>query len=94
MIVALTLGQAETVAVLIVAGLVVAALGAAQTGEPFGFGGVSDLWHVRDVAGVVMGPGRPEQSHQADEWVEEEQVLRAVDVYRDLAAAYLSAEQP
>jgi acetylornithine deacetylase len=74
--------------------LVVAALHATRQsvdgGEPYGFGGVSDLWHVRDVAGVVLGPGRPEQSHQADEWVEESQVLRAVDVYRDLCAAYLT----
>ena len=70
--------------------LVSAALDAANTGDPFGFGGVSDLWHVRDVAGVVLGPGRSEQSHRADEWVEESQVLRAVDVYRDLCTAYLT----
>ncbi len=72
--------------------LVQAALAATATDEPVPFGGMSDLWHVRDVAGVVLGPGRPEQSHQADEWVEESQVLRAVEVYRDLVTRYLVEE--
>ena len=70
--------------------LVVAALRATRTPEPVGFGGVSDLFHVRDVAGIVLGPGLPEQSHCADEWIAKEQVLRAVPVYTDLARAYLS----
>jgi acetylornithine deacetylase len=70
--------------------LVVSALAAAGTGDPIGFGGVSDLFHVRDVPGIVLGPGRSEQSHRADEWVEEEQLLRAVEVYRDLARGYLT----
>ena len=70
--------------------LVVAALAAAGTGGPIGFGGVSDLFHVRDVPGIVLGPGRPEQSHKADEWVEIEQLERAVHVYRDLARGYLT----
>ena len=65
-------------------------LAAAGTGGPIGFGGVSDLFHVRDVPGIVLGPGRPEQSHKADEWVEIEQLERAVHVYRDLARGYLT----
>jgi acetylornithine deacetylase len=69
--------------------LVVAALAATGTTDPAGFGGVSDLFHVRDVPGIVLGPGISEQSHVADEWIEESQVLRAIPVYRDLAAAYL-----
>ncbi len=69
--------------------LVTAALAATGTDAPIAFGGVSDLFHVRDVAGIVLGPGRPEQSHQADEWVEESQVRAAVAVYRDLALGYL-----
>jgi acetylornithine deacetylase len=69
--------------------LVAAAL--AVTGRAaVGFGGVSDLFHVRDVPGIVLGPGLPEQSHVADEWIEEAQVVRAVGVYRDLAAGYLA----
>lgn len=69
--------------------LVVAALAATGTTEPIGFGGVSDLFHVRDVPGIVLGPGVSEQSHVADEWIEESQVLRAIPVYGDLAARYL-----
>ena len=72
--------------------LVQAALAAAGTGGPVAFGGVSDLFHVRDVPGIVLGPGRPEQSHQADEWVEEEQVRAAVHVYRDLITGYLTGD--
>jgi acetylornithine deacetylase len=69
--------------------LVLAALAATQTREPLGFGGVSDLFHVRDVPGVVLGPGLPEQSHVADEWIEEEAVRSAVHVYERLARNYL-----
>jgi acetylornithine deacetylase len=69
--------------------LVVAALAATGTTEPIGFGGVSDLFHVRDVPGIVLGPGVSEQSHVADEWIEESQVVAAIAVYRDLAKGYL-----
>ena len=69
--------------------LVVAALAATGSAAPVAFGGVSDLFHVRDVAGIVLGPGRPEVSHTADEWVEEAEVARAVDVYRGLVREYL-----
>ncbi|MEM8884509.1 MAG: M20 family metallopeptidase [Planctomycetota bacterium] len=51
--------------------------------EPQVFGGVSDLFWVRDVPGVVMGPGRSEQSHAADEWIEVEQLERGVAVYAE-----------
>jgi acetylornithine deacetylase len=70
--------------------LVVAALAATGLAAPVAFGGVSDLFHVRDVPGIVLGPGNPEVSHTADEWVEEAQVVRAVSVYRDLAGSYLA----
>lgn len=69
--------------------LVSAALAATETDEPIPFGGVSDLFHVRDVPGIVLGPGLPTQSHQADEWVPLDQVRRAVDVYEALAREYL-----
>jgi acetylornithine deacetylase len=69
--------------------LVVAALGATGTDAAVGFGGVSDLFHVRDVPGIVLGPGLSEQSHVADEWIEEDEVVRAVAVYRDAARRYL-----
>jgi acetylornithine deacetylase len=55
-----------------------------------GFGGVSDLFHVRHVPGLVCGPGTSAQSHAPDEWVEVEQVERAVEVYRRIVKGYLS----
>ena len=64
--------------------IVTAALEATGTAEPVGFGGVSDMFHVRDLPTVVLGPGDPEQSHQADESVPLDQVVRAVQVYQDL----------
>jgi acetylornithine deacetylase len=65
--------------------LVEAALDATGAKEPVGFGGVSDMFHVRDLPCVVLGPGDPEQSHRADESVPLDQVVRAVEVYRTLA---------
>ncbi len=74
--------------------LVVAALAATEplTGksDPVAMGGVSDLFHVRDKPGIVLGPGTPEQSHQADEWIEESAVREAVAVYVDLVHRYLA----
>ena len=69
--------------------LVAAALAATGTKEPAAFGGVSDLFHVRDVPGIVLGPGLSEQSHVADEWIEEQQVRDAVGVYERLVRNYL-----
>ncbi len=69
--------------------LVVAALAATGTRDPVAFGGVSDLFHVRDVPGIVLGPGLSEQSHVADEWIEETAVVRAVGVYESVARAWL-----
>jgi acetylornithine deacetylase len=70
--------------------LVQAALGATGTAEPVGFGGVSDMFHVRDIPCLVLGPGEPEQSHQSDESVPLDQVVRAREVYRDLAARWFA----
>ena len=70
--------------------LVQAALGATGTAEPVGFGGVSDMFHVRDIPCLVLGPGEPEQSHQSDESVPLDQVVRAGEVYRDLAARWFA----
>ena len=70
--------------------IVAAALAAAGTGPPVAFGGVSDLFHVRDLPGVVLGPGRSEQSHAADEWIETAMLERGVEVYRATAEAFFS----
>lgn len=70
--------------------IVLAALEATGTTAPVGFGGVSDMFHVRDIPSLVLGPGEPEKSHQADESAPLDQVRRAVDVYRDLAARWFA----
>ncbi|MHC4225160.1 MAG: M20/M25/M40 family metallo-hydrolase, partial [Planctomycetota bacterium] len=61
--------------------IVRAALHATDQDAPEAFGGVSDLFHVRDLPGVVFGPGRSEQSHAADEWIEISQLERGVAAY-------------
>lgn len=62
----------------------------AAGGTPAAFGGVSDLYHVRDVPGIVMGPGRSEQSHAADEWIEVEQLNGAVAAYTGTIERYFA----
>jgi acetylornithine deacetylase len=55
---------------------------------PRAFGGVSDLFHVRAAPGIVLGPGRSEQSHAADEWIETDQLEKGVEVYRRVIERY------
>lgn len=74
----------------VTARIVQAALAATSTRESHAFGGVSDFHWVRDVPAIVMGPGRSEQSHAADEWVETEQLERAVAVYRETIERYFA----
>ncbi len=64
---------------------------ASPTGTVRGFGGVSDLFHVRHVPGVVMGPGTSEQSHAPDESIAVEQVEAAVLAYGRIVTGYLGA---
>ncbi len=70
--------------------IVQTALAATGNDEPQAFGGVSDFFHVRDVPAVVMGPGRPEQSHAADEWVEIDQLERGVAAYGETIKRYFA----
>jgi len=65
------------------------ALAASPTGVSRGFGGVSDLFHIRHLPGVVMGPGTSQASHAPDEWVAVDQVEAAVEAYASIAAGYL-----
>ncbi len=52
------------------------------------FGGVSDLFHVRHRPGIIVGPGCPTQSHQADESIEREAFEGGIVGYRNLIEAY------
>ena len=65
---------------------------ASPTGRVRGFGGLSDLFHVRHVPGVVMGPGTSAASHAPDEWVAVEQVEAAVAAYGQITRAWLAPE--
>jgi acetylornithine deacetylase len=71
--------------------IVEAARAASPTGRVRAFQGVSDLFWVRRVPGVVMGPGTSDQSHVADESVAIEQVEAAATAYGALIRRYLGA---
>ncbi len=66
---------------------------ASPTGRVRGFGGVSDLFHVRHVPGVVMGPGTSAASHAPDEWVAVAQVEAAVASYERIVRTVLGAKE-
>ncbi|MCB9896817.1 MAG: M20 family metallopeptidase [Planctomycetes bacterium] len=66
---------------------------ASPTGRVRGFGGVSDLFHLRHVPGVVMGPGTSKASHAPDEWVALEQVHAAVTAYDAIARRFLGVHE-
>jgi len=65
---------------------------ASPTGRVRSFRGVSDLFHVRHVPGVVMGPGTSAASHAPDEWVAVAQVEAACRAYREIVERYLGKE--
>jgi len=62
---------------------------ASPSGAVRGFLGVSDLFHLRHLPGVVMGPGTSAASHAPDEWVAVEQVQAAVAAYGAIIEGYL-----
>jgi acetylornithine deacetylase/succinyl-diaminopimelate desuccinylase-like protein len=73
--------------------IVLTAKAASPTKKVRGFGGVSDLFWVRHVPGVVMGPGTSAASHAPDEWVAVEQVEAAVEAYGRILSSYLGAKR-
>ncbi len=64
---------------------------ASPTGTVRGFRGVSDMFHLRHLPGVVMGPGTSAASHAPDEWVAVEQVEAAAVAYAEIVRRYLGA---
>ncbi|MBI3892409.1 MAG: M20/M25/M40 family metallo-hydrolase [Candidatus Wallbacteria bacterium] len=74
------------------AAIVRAALNALDLVSPRAFGGVSDLFHLRRCPGIIVGPGAPEQSHQADEHIAIADFLRGVEGYRRIVEAYFEEE--
>jgi acetylornithine deacetylase len=65
--------------------LVRAALQATGSAKATVFPSVCDLFWVSHVPSLVMGPGRPERSHQADEFVLAEEVVAGVQTYAKIA---------
>lgn len=54
------------------------------------FGGVSDAWWNDNAQGLIMGPGVPPQSHAANEWIEEKELMRGYEVYRKTVEMFLA----
>jgi succinyl-diaminopimelate desuccinylase len=59
--------------------------------QPGGLTGGCDLVHFRDAGavGIVLGPGSLEVAHQPDEYVPQDDLVRAALIYRDIAAAMM-----
>ncbi|MBK8208106.1 MAG: M20/M25/M40 family metallo-hydrolase [Planctomycetes bacterium] len=54
------------------------------------FGGVSDAWWNDKAQGLIIGPGKPELSHAANEYLEEKELYRGYEIYRKTAELYLN----
>lgn len=67
--------------------LVAAAMDVMGT-QPTVFPSVCDLFWVGHVPSVVMGPGKPPRSHQADEFVRVDEVLEGIDRYVAIATKW------
>ncbi len=61
-----------------------------------GFQGGCDLVHFRSVGatGVVLGPGSLDVAHKPDEFVPEEELARAANIYYDIARSLLAGGEP
>lgn len=66
-----------------------AALAATEREAPTVFPSVCDLFWVSHVPAIVMGPGKPERSHQADEFVRIPEVLEGIEIYAQTARNWL-----
>ena len=53
-----------------------------------GFGGVSDMAFLGGAPAIVCGPGDPKLSHQADEWIAAEKIVRATEQYIAIAKEF------
>ena len=52
------------------------------TGVPYGTD--ASKFTIRGIPSIVLGPGSIDQAHSAVEWVECQQVIQAVDIYRQI----------
>jgi acetylornithine deacetylase/succinyl-diaminopimelate desuccinylase-like protein len=70
--------------------LVQCACRAATREKTIAFGGVSDAWWNDKAQGLIIGPGLPELSHAANEYLEETELWRGYEIYRKTAELYLN----
>jgi acetylornithine deacetylase len=70
------------------ADIVRAVLDATGASEATVFPSVCDLFWVAHVPSLVCGPGRPERSHQADEFVLASELIDGAAKYADIARRY------
>jgi acetylornithine deacetylase len=70
--------------------IVKAALTAVPGRSVTGFPSVSDLAHLRGRPAIVFGPGRPEQSHAADESISLDALAAAPEIYRRAIALFFA----
>ncbi len=68
--------------------IVQACLRANPTGRPFGSPTASDWIFLHDIPTVKLGPGPSERSHTGGEHIELEELMRAVEVYRNIIRYY------
>jgi acetylornithine deacetylase len=71
--------------------LVQCACRAGQRDRTIAFGGVSDAWWNDKAQGLIIGPGLPELSHAANEYLEEKELWRGYEIYRKTAELYLAS---
>lgn len=71
--------------------LVQCACKAGKTDQTQAFGGVSDAWWNDKAQGLIVGPGKPELSHAANEYLEEKELYRGYEIYRKTAELFLKA---
>jgi acetylornithine deacetylase len=67
-----------------------AALAASGRERVTGFSGMSDLAHLAGKPAIVFGPGRPEQSHAADESIALDALAAAPGIYRETIERFFS----
>lgn len=72
--------------------LVQAGLAVTGQDQPAAFVGVCDFVYCRDVDAIVCGPGQPERSHRADEFIRVEELERGVEVYAEIVWHYFARE--
>jgi succinyl-diaminopimelate desuccinylase len=68
-----------------------------ESSEVGGFTACSDMWHLKNQGGIptiILGPGDLTMAHKRDEFIEVEELQKAVRIYRNIALRWLSGSSP